>query len=85
MTIIALDWEPFEGICYLMFILLDSEHWGFPGGSVVKNLPAHAGDTRDMGSISRSGRSPGEGNSNHSNILVWIIPWAEEPGRLQSM
>ena len=33
----------------------------FPGGSVVKNLPAKAGD---MGSILRSGRSPGEGNGN---------------------
>ena len=21
----------------------------------------------------------------HSNILAWRIPWAEEPGRLQSM
>ena len=30
---------------------------GFPGGSVVKNLPANAGD---MGSIPGSGRSPGE-------------------------
>ena len=32
---------------------------GFPGGSVVKNLPATAGDVRDAGSISRSGRSAG--------------------------
>ena len=37
---------------------------GFPGGSVVKNLPANAGDTRDTGSIPGSGRSPGEGNGN---------------------
>ena len=29
---------------------------------VVKNLPASAGDARDMGSILGSGRSPGEGN-----------------------
>ena len=34
---------------------------GFPGGSVVKNSPANAGD---VGLISGSGRSPGEGNSN---------------------
>ena len=34
------------------------------GGSVVKNLPAKAGDTRDVGSIPGSGRSPGVGNSN---------------------
>ena len=35
--------------------------WGFPGGSVVKNLPANAGD---VGSIPGLGRSPGEENSN---------------------
>ena len=34
---------------------------GFPGGSVVKNPPANAGDT---GSIPGLGRSPGEGNGN---------------------
>ena len=37
---------------------------GFPGGSVVKNPPASAGDTRDTGSIPGLGRSPGEGNGN---------------------
>ena len=37
---------------------------GLPGGSVVKNLPANAGDTGDGGSILGSGRSPGEGNGN---------------------
>ena len=30
----------------------------------LKNLPANAGDIRDVGSISELGRSPGEGNSN---------------------
>ena len=33
----------------------------FPGGSVVKNLPANAGDT---GSIPGSGRFPGKGDGN---------------------
>ena len=37
---------------------------GFPDGSVVKNLPANTGDTRDMGSIPGSGRSLGVGNGN---------------------
>ena len=37
---------------------------GFPGDSVVKNLPASAVDTEDSGSIPGSGRSPGEGNGN---------------------
>ena len=34
---------------------------GFPGGAVVKNLPANAGDA---GLIPGLGRSPGEGKSN---------------------
>ena len=34
---------------------------GFPGGSVVKNLPANVGDS---GSIPGLGRSLGEGNGN---------------------
>ena len=34
----------------------------FPDGTVVKNLPANAGDTRDADSISGLGRSLGEGN-----------------------
>ena len=38
--------------------------WGTPGGIMVKNQPANAGDARDVGSIPRSGRSPGEGNGN---------------------
>ena len=37
---------------------------GFPGGSVVKNLPADARDIRDADSIPGLGRSPGEGNGN---------------------
>ena len=37
---------------------------GLPGGSGVNYLPAHAEDTRDVGSIPGLGRSPGEGNGN---------------------
>ena len=36
----------------------------FLGGLVVKNLLVNAGDTRDVGSIPRLGRFPGEGNGN---------------------
>ena len=55
---------------------------GFPGGSVVKNLPSNAGDVE---SIPRSGRFPREGSASHSSVLAWEIPWTEEPGGLQSM
>ena len=37
---------------------------GFSSGTVVKDLPANAGDVRDAGSIPGSGRSPVEGNDN---------------------
>ena len=39
-----------------------NRYWGFLGGAALKNPPAHAGDIRHTGSISGSGRSPGEGN-----------------------
>ena len=38
-----------------------SLNMGFPGGSVVKNMPSNA---RDAGSIPGLGRCPGEGNGN---------------------
>ena len=55
---------------------------GLPGGSDSKESACNAGDP---GSVPGSGRSPGEGNGNHSSILAWRIPWREEPGGLQSM
>ena len=52
--------------------------WGIPGGAVVKNPPANAGDARNIGSVPGSGRTLGEGNSTHSSILAWEISWTEE-------
>ena len=60
--------------------------WGFPGGSVVKNLPTNAGDT---GSGPRSGRVPGEGNGNPLQYYclgnpmdrgAWWDPWSPTVG-----
>ena len=55
---------------------------GFPGGSAVKNPPANAVNTSLI---------PGwedllekEMATHSSNILAWEIPWAKDPGRLQS-
>ena len=53
----------------------------FPGGSVVRNPPANAGDP-DL--IPGWGRSPGEGDDIPSSILAWKIPWTKEPGGLYS-
>ena len=37
---------------------------------VVKNLPANAGDMRDVGSILGLGRAPGGGHGNHSSTFA---------------
>ena len=52
---------------------------GLPGGSVVKNPPANAGD---VGLIPGSERSPEEGNGNPLQCSCLEIPWTEEPGGL---
>ena len=44
--------------------VLISATMGFPGGSVVKNPPAKAGDTEEAGLMPGWGRSPGKGNGN---------------------
>ena len=49
---------------------IDSIYLGFPGGLVVKSLPANAGD---VGSIPGLGRSPGEGNGKPIQDLTWEI------------
>ena len=50
----------------------------------MKNLTANAADTRDLDSVSGSGRFPGVGNGNQSRILAWKISSTEEPGELLS-
>ena len=56
-------------------------NWGFPGGSDVKNLPA----MRETWVRSPGQKDPLEKEmTTCSSILAWIIPWTEEPGRLQT-
>ena len=57
----------------------------FPDGTVVKNPPANAGDTEDMGSVPGWGRSPGGGMATYSCILAGENSWTEEPGGPQPM
>ena len=54
-----------------------------PGGSDGKESVCNAGD---QSSIPGVGKIPWKKEmTTHSRILVWRIPWTEEPGRLQSM
>ena len=52
---------------------------------MVKNLPANAGDLRDMVRSIVQEDSLEKEMADHPSILAWRIPWAEEPGGLQSM
>ena len=51
---------------------------GFPGGSVVKNPPANAGDMGQEDPLKKE-------MATYSSILAWEIPWTEAAGGLQSM
>ena len=50
---------------------------GFPGGSVVKHLPANAGDWSFIPGL---GKSLEKKMTTYPSILAWDIPWTEEPG-----
>ena len=50
-----------------------------------KDLPANAGEIRDLALIPRWGRCPGGIMATHSSILAWRIPWTEEPGGLHAI
>ena len=47
---------------------------------MVKDLPAKAEDSH---SIKGWKDALEKGMATHSNILIWEIPWTEEPGGLQ--
>ena len=52
----------------------------FPGGAVVRNPPATAGDVRDAVPSLGPLDPPEEGMAAHPSVLAWRIPGAEEPG-----
>ena len=76
------DSHQFKTIMFVITVLC-----GFPGGSMIKNTPANAGDTGNVGLIPGSGKPLKQEMATCSHVLAkfWKIPWAEEPGRLQSL
>ena len=66
----------------IYFVYLYLEIWVFPSDSVVKNLPAN---TRDQFRSLGWEDSLGKELATYSSVLAWEIPWAEEPGWLESM
>ena len=56
-------------VCVVIF-LYDYYLWVSQVALVVKNLPAHTGGTRDVGSILGLGRSPGVGNGPPTPVFL---------------
>ena len=81
--------RPEHGYCWLLIAYeitcICMEFMGFPDGAVVKSQPAKCRRHRDVGSVFRSGRSPGVGDGKPTPIFSRKIPRTEEPGGLQSM
>ena len=84
MTLKMAQRNPRRTVFYLYF--LGKNILGFPGDSMVKNMPANAGVPEDLGSIPGSRRFPGGGNgiplqysfldkSHRQRSLVGYSPW----------
>ena len=68
-------------VCVFVYIYI----FPFPGSSAVKNLPAMQ-EPQETQVRSVGQEDPVEkGMAVHSSIFGWRTPWAEEPGRLQSI
>ena len=82
----SIDSLTFEQI-FFIYIYIHYLYYtlGFPGGTVVKNLPANAGVTRSLGLIPGLGRSPGGENTAHSSMVASKTSRTESPDRLQSL
>ena len=63
-------------VCWLMH---------FPGGTMIMNPPANAGDVRDLSWIHGLEDPLEQGMATHPRIRAWRIPWKGEPGGLQSI
>jgi len=72
-----------DGLTWMDFYYTFYYTMDFSGGSVVKNLPANAGDTW----VWNLGQEDNleEEMATFSSILAWRNPLIGEPGRLQSM
>ena len=61
------------------------KHFGLPQGLSGKESTSDEEDAGDSGSILRSGNPLVEDMATHPRIIVWRIPWTEEPDGLQSI
>ena len=64
---------------------MTKEKLGFPGGSVVKNVPANARDWDPSPGWGDPMEEEVAAHSTLSSVLAWGTPWTEEPDGLQSV
>ena len=82
--IILPNWTQENILAFATTVSSIPRNWASQVVLVVKTIPANAGDVRDIGSISGSGGSPGEGNGLHSSILAWKIPYLAMQDRVNA-
>ena len=71
---------PWNSMCYILYTVYIM--WDSLVAETVKRLPTMPETwIRSLGQENPLGKEM----ATHSSILVWEIPWTEEPGGLQSM
>ena len=61
-----------------------SQWWKYRASAVVKNTPIQEAQEMWVQSLHQE-TPPEEEMATHLSMLVWRIPWTEEPGGLQSI
>ena len=78
----SITWMVMVERCQGKKLRLEWRRMGFHGGQTIKNLCAVL--ETQIWTLGWGGPL-GKGMITHSSILVWRIPWTEEPGGLRSM
>ena len=71
-----MDIDQFDSFSFKKIYINILDGIGFPGGSIVKSLPANVGE---MSSVPGWEDPLEEEKATHSSILAWRISWTEVP------
>ena len=72
-------------VSFTVSILIYYYMMGLPQWLSCKESVYNVGVAVDVGFDLWIGKIPEGGHTTHFSILVWRIPWTEEPGTLQSI
>ena len=74
------NWSNLAAVLYYIILYYIILYWGFPSGSVAKNLSMQETGVQTLGLEDSLEKEM----AAHSSILAWKVPWTEGPGGLQS-